>query len=323
MSRHKYAKLKIDPEFKALIPPLSIDERKQLEENIINEGCREAICIWHGIILDGHNRYEICTRHGIPFNIRTVSVNSREEAIAWICANQLGRRNISDETRKYLIGKRYEAEKSILSNNRYGKNQHSERPVLAEDDDDDDDDTVPQRAKRHNWTARNLGEEYHMSHSTIQKYGAFAKAVDVLGKKDPALPPKLLSGTVKMSHENLIHLSKLPAREVKKLSKQLRDGSGSFVSYSDSRRGMEESGLSPDVLQVKNIGAIKEMPTFDPDAEISGLTLTIPSWISSLERVKKATDFQFTTKPARKKLENALLQLRRAIDEIVTDIREA
>lgn len=143
-----------------------------------------------------------------------------------------------------------------------------------------------------------------MSHSTIQKYGAYAKAVDTLGKKDPALPPKLLSGAVKMSHENLVHLSKLPAREVKKLSKQLRDGTGSYVSYSDSRRGMEESGISPDVLQVKNIGAIKEMPTFDPDAEISRLTLTIPSWASSLERVKKATDFQFTTKPARRKLEN-------------------
>jgi len=162
-----------------------------------------------------------------------------------------------------------------------------------------------------------------MSHSTIQKYGAYAKAVDTLGKKDPALPPKLLSGAVKMSHENLVHLSKLPAREVKKLSKQLRDGTGGFVSYSDSRKGMEESGISPDVLQVKNIGAIKEMPTFDPDAEISGLALTIPSWVSSLERVKKATDFQFTTKPARRKLENALLQLRRAIDEMVTDIREA
>ena len=192
MSRHKHAKLKIDPEFKALIPPLSIDERKQLEENIINEGCREAICIWHGIILDGHNRYEICTKHGIPFNIRTVNVSSREEAVSWICANQLGRRNISDETRKYLIGKRYEAEKTVLSNNRYGRNQHSERLQLP-DTDDDDDDTVPDRPKRHNWTARNLGEEYHMSHSTIQKYGAYAKAVDTLGKKDPALPPKLLS----------------------------------------------------------------------------------------------------------------------------------
>ena len=138
MSRHKHAKLKIDPEFKALIPPLSIDERKQLEENIITEGCREAICIWHGIILDGHNRYEICTKHGIPFNIRTINVTSREEAVAWICANQLGRRNISDETRKYLIGKRYEAEKTVLSNNRYGRNQHSERPPLPDSDDDDD-----------------------------------------------------------------------------------------------------------------------------------------------------------------------------------------
>ena len=101
MSRHKHAKLKIDPEFKALIPPLSIDERKQLEENIITEGCREAICIWHGIILDGHNRYEICTKHGIPFNIRTINVTSREETHSEYSHDNLWQRD--SHSRKELL----------------------------------------------------------------------------------------------------------------------------------------------------------------------------------------------------------------------------
>ncbi len=314
MSDHKHAVLKIDPEFQALIPPLTIDERKILEESIITEGCREAICIWHGMILDGHNRYEICTRHGIPFRVTTIPINSREEAIAWICDNQLGRRNITEETRKYLIGKRYHAEKTITNNNRYGRNQYAPKS-------EDDEFETPEGQKQYHWTAKKLGKEYHVSHTTIQKYGAFSRAVDALEKKDPTLPPKILSGAVKMSHENLVHLSKLSTREVKKLGRQFRDNSSSYVRYADSRKGMEESGLRPNVLQIRDIGAVKEMPTFDPDSEISGLTLTIPTWVGSIERAKKATNMQFTTKAARKQLEQMLLQLRRAIDEMVTDIR--
>ena len=89
--------LKIDDEFRQLIPPLSPDELKQLEENIVKDGCREPLCVWNKIILDGHNRYEICTRHQISFKISYVFLRSREEAVAWICANQLGRRNITED----------------------------------------------------------------------------------------------------------------------------------------------------------------------------------------------------------------------------------
>ena len=102
----KRTTLTIDPEFKQLIPPLLQTERTQLEENILRDGCREPIALWGNIIIDGHNRYEICRKHNIPFNTVQVSIHNREEAIAWICANQLGKRNIPDESRRYLIGKR-------------------------------------------------------------------------------------------------------------------------------------------------------------------------------------------------------------------------
>jgi hypothetical protein len=99
--------LKINAGYKCLIPPLSSEELQQLEQNLIRDGCREPLCVCNNTILDGHNRYEICTRLQIPFTIQRIYLKSCEEATAWICANQLGRRNITDETRKYLIGKRY------------------------------------------------------------------------------------------------------------------------------------------------------------------------------------------------------------------------
>lgn len=88
--------LKIDPEFKNLIPPLSEEEFRQLEESIKAEGCLDALSTWKGIIVDGHNRYKICQENNIPFDVRAKDFSSREEAIEWILVHQLGRRNLTD-----------------------------------------------------------------------------------------------------------------------------------------------------------------------------------------------------------------------------------
>ena len=112
MTEKAFRQLNIDPEFKNLIRPLRREEYRQLELNLVMEGCREDIIAWNDTIVDGHNRYEICNKMRIPYGVKELDFPSRDAAIAWICANQLGRRNISEETRKYLIGKQYEAEKS-------------------------------------------------------------------------------------------------------------------------------------------------------------------------------------------------------------------
>ena len=88
--------LKIDPEFKSLIPPLTPDERAGLEASILTEGCRDALIVWGDILIDGHNRYEICTKHNIPYKTQQIEFASRAEARIWIRKNQLARRNLTD-----------------------------------------------------------------------------------------------------------------------------------------------------------------------------------------------------------------------------------
>jgi len=88
--------LKIDPEFKSLIPPLTPDERAGLEASILTEGCRDALIVWGDILIDGHNRYEICTKHNIPYKTQPIEFASRAEARIWIRKNQLARRNLTD-----------------------------------------------------------------------------------------------------------------------------------------------------------------------------------------------------------------------------------
>ncbi len=87
--------MKIDPEFKALIPALSSQEYGDLELSIIAEGCRDRLVVWNDILLDGHNRYDICMVANIPFKTVQIDLSDRVAAELWILHNQLARRNIN------------------------------------------------------------------------------------------------------------------------------------------------------------------------------------------------------------------------------------
>lgn len=98
----------VDEEFKSLIPPLSPDEYSQLEENIVRDGIRDPLVVWHvpngdDILIDGHNRFEISIKHaGIPFQIKRMTFDLRKDVIRWIILNQFGRRNLSSYDRSVL-----------------------------------------------------------------------------------------------------------------------------------------------------------------------------------------------------------------------------
>lgn len=94
--------LEINTELKNLIPPLTEDEYQRLEKSIVAEGCRDAIVVWNGIIVDGHNRYEICKKHGLIFAISEKEMPDIEAVKEWIILNQFGRRNLSTYDRSLL-----------------------------------------------------------------------------------------------------------------------------------------------------------------------------------------------------------------------------
>ena len=118
--------MKIDVEFQSLIPPLTYEEKKMLEESILSEGCRDAIVVWNDTIIDGHNRYEICTKHNIPFETVNRDFDSRNDAIEWIIKNQFGRRNLPlhERARLALRLKPVIAEKAKEKQAEYHGNQY-------------------------------------------------------------------------------------------------------------------------------------------------------------------------------------------------------
>jgi len=94
----------IDSELRGLIPPLLPEERALLEHNILKaRKCHDAIILWGELIVDGHNRFEICMEHGVPFEVKEVEFASREAAKVWILENQLGRRNLNEAARIEIV----------------------------------------------------------------------------------------------------------------------------------------------------------------------------------------------------------------------------
>lgn len=104
LAEPKAPALTIDPEFSSILPPLRDCEYRQLENNLLADGCRCPLVIWRGILLDGHARYELCKKHGIDFETVETDLPDREAAIDWIVANQLGRSNLTAEKVDHLRG---------------------------------------------------------------------------------------------------------------------------------------------------------------------------------------------------------------------------
>ena len=305
------ADIVINEKFITLIPPLNKAEYTELEKSLIKEGCREPLITWNGYLIDGHNRYEICTRLNIKYKVANMPFESEEDAISWICSNQLGRRSISEETRKYLIGKRYEAEKIIgeRRSNR-GINQYTpeqKRPVGRPASND----------YRHR-TADKLGKEYHVSHGTIKNYGSFSRVVDRIGERAPALATQILAGKVKISQKGLTELVEMNDSEMDAVTSSISER-GEYVPYNNTRREIHELTKK---TETQVAPSVKDMPAYDPDAEAVGLTLTIPTWASSIERIDGIMDKTKLSKKARKNLIEALQMLKMKINEMLSELGE-
>ncbi len=116
--------MKIDKEFQSLIPPLEKEEKNRLRDSIKQEGVREPLILWKGILVDGHNRKEIADKLNVKYKTIDKKFKDRNEVILWMINNQLGRRNISSYDRG-ILALRYEE----IYLGRHGGNRNQEANV--------------------------------------------------------------------------------------------------------------------------------------------------------------------------------------------------
>lgn len=202
--------LTIDPEFEAKCPPLSEDELAQLEENILEEGVvLMPLIVWNNTIVDGHNRYRIAQEHpGITFRTHEKQFDNRYEAISWICKNQLGRRNLTSQQKKYLIGQRYDAEKKA-----HGGDRKSEK---AKSSGQNDHLIFAQK------TRERIASETNTSDGYVKRADLYAKGIDAAEEVLPGIKDDLLSGKYKPKEADVAAIARASPEDRREKAEQLR-----------------------------------------------------------------------------------------------------
>ena len=212
----KLSNLKIDPEFSAQILPLSFEELQQLEMNMIRDGkLTDPIIVWIKTILDGHNRYNLLKKHSfIEYEIKEMEFSSRQEALIWICNHQLGRRNLTPERRKYLIGKRYETEKQVSQNR---GNQYTS----AKKDATDQNDPCQNKSGSH-VTRQRIANETGTSEGYVQRAEKYMNGVEAADEAAPGAREEILNGKIKAADREICAIAKAPKEQRSEIVAELR-----------------------------------------------------------------------------------------------------
>jgi len=254
----------IDEEFKALLPALDEDTYAMLEENLLQNGCRDSIVLWGDILIDGHNRYEICSKHDIEFNTIGRDFASREEALIWIISTQVSRRNLTQIQLSHFRGLHYMADKRMLGGDQKSK-RHNDVSI---------NDQIGSTSKR-------LARQYKVSPRTIDRDAKAAAAIEAIGEVSPAAKKMILSGEVAIDKVKLRELSECPREELKAVATAIEKGTYEKQPPASSAPPTSSNPASP-------AGAVLAVL-----AEIHHLQLAIDNLkasLSAMAEIKKAPD---------------------------------
>lgn len=185
------SKIVIRKEFKELISALDPLELIQLEENILKEGVRDPLILWpvdnEYVLIDGHNRFAICQKHGIDFPFKAISFQDKDEVEVWMVNNQMGRRNLTESQKSYYRGLHYNREK-----------KQGRRVDLTLDHSDTKSDP----------TADRIAKEYNVSPMTIKRDGQYSEGIKLIEQENPKLKNEILLETSPIKRKQVQAIAK-------------------------------------------------------------------------------------------------------------------
>lgn len=225
--------------------------------------------------------------------------NSIENAVILICRHQIQSLYIFPEVKKYLIGKIYRAElikNKITPKLNYNQNCQS--------------------------IAKSIGKEYGLSGASVIKYDLFSRAIDRLEKGNVISVNNILRGVEKISVENIIQLSKMQDEDIEYLKFLFKENFYKLSGYIVAKNDTFETDNLPILRSTNGEALIKQMPKHDPDAMITSLSFTVPSWINSLKKSISASDLSLISYEAKNALQYQLLDLNRIITKILINLEE-
>ena len=269
--------------------------------------------VWDNQLLMNFQLYALNKQSTNAFEVNQLQFVSAYHAISWVCSRQLMRSDLTEEYRKYLVGKKYEAEVEIRADQK--QIRYSDGTFRA---------IGGNNSKI--GVAQTIGKEFGLAAGTVLKYGIYAQAVDRIMAVREDMATMILMGEIKISHKNILILSEQSSEAINDVFEYAHSNNISHIGYSALEDNSMHWAEIEDPIKTSTVPdepMIRQMPKYDPDAEISSLALTIPSWISSMERANRQTNYSKTSSYARIKLVKQLAILERTIYEIQKEIEEA
>ncbi|MCL2821170.1 MAG: hypothetical protein FWD38_10195 [Oscillospiraceae bacterium] len=281
-------KIIVDEEFRLLLPKLDKATYESLEKNIIAHGVRDPLVVWNDILIDGYNRYRICTEHNLPFAVVSMEFNSRDEVQNWIIENQISRRNLNPVELSHFRGLYFNAVKRMQgSRNQYiQKNEKPQSEVFQ---------------KGFN-TAKVVGEKFNVSKATIERDSMVANSLTAIAEISPEAKEKILSGEVAVDRSKLQRLSKASKDEIKEVVNQINTGTYDRNDYrikkTPENTGTQKNSSHIQAVQFKstdnNLNSIINeinneinitINSLSPDSSLSELKQALKILIESLEKI--------------------------------------
>lgn len=248
----------INPRFQDVARPLKPEEYDLLEQNILSDGrVYSAIITWKGQIVDGHNRWSIIQKHSeIPYTVEEMEFADEWAVIAWICSNQLGRRNLTDEERTIMLGQQFSAEK--MSVGAPGGNQNAKKQRAQNE---------PIEKER---TAERIAKQHGVGRETVKRAEKFAKGVETAEALQPGAKERILSGETKAPKSVIAALPSMEPEQQKEVVEKLMSGEP-WKKQKSTEKKKEPENDPADVLEAEpdNVpdSEQEDVPESGPDDE--------------------------------------------------------
>ena len=291
-----------DETFRTLNIPISPASRKEMERKIRKGESVEPIISWKGYIVTGYEQDDLYLKYHRSVHTKEMFFHRKSDAVAWLCQQQLKRTDLIWAAKAWLISRLYEALREV-ANRQVAREEFQYRQLSPSSHTNE----YFGQPKENSAILKQLGSDYNYHKETIRRYVRFGRQLDELEVMIPGIRIRILTGELEVLIRYMPALLKMPVEDLKEMvdnknCKTLIPPSEFFVKTEAKKNDHQKTSIHVEP-------GIKQMPEFDPDAELNGLRYTIPAWKKAILRTAIRTDFSRTTDFGKESLKQALCEL--------------
>ena len=291
-----------DETFRALNIPISPASRREMERKIRKGESVEPIISWKGYIITGYEQDDLYLKYHRSVSTKEMFFPRKSDAISWLCQQQLKRIDLVWAAKAWLISRLYEALREVA--NRQAAREEFQYRQLSPSQHAHE---AFGPSKESGTVLRQLGAEYNYHKETIRRYVHFGRQLDKLEEMVPGIRVRILTGELEVLIRHMPALVKMPVEDLKEMAENRKCKvllpPSEFIVKDETKKDVRPKAS----IHVEP--GIKQMPEFDPDAELNGLRYTIPAWKKAILRTATRTDFSRISNAGKESLKQALCEL--------------